>query len=184
CKSTWHVEQIGRQSSSTSKPFAPLHLLPRLREDCGFLCRPFCALWCRPSHRHCLRSRVPGLINAQLATSWQGQPGDQTPSLVLDRQAGDHVLLHLGHKGFDVCAHEIEFLRTVFFRWMHGDFCWRQSEDEPTVAYVDVRQLQSVAQKGAVSLRILAVYDRMRSDNHVCPRPQISGCCCQTPNHH
>src|SRR5262249_35512160 len=55
---------------------------------------------------------------------------------------------------------------------MHGDFCWRQSEDEPTVAYVDVRQLQGVAQKSAVSLWILAVDDRMRSRNHDCPRPK------------
>src|SRR5262245_39923147 len=55
---------------------------------------------------------------------------------------------------------------------MHGDFCWRQSKDEPTVAYVDVRQLQGVAQKSAVSLRILAVDDRMRSRNHDCPRPK------------
>src|SRR5262249_6811088 len=65
---------------------------------------------------------------------------------------------------------------------MHGDFCWRQSEDEPTVAYVDVRQLQGVAQKSAVSLRILAVDDRMRSSNHNRPRPQIGDCCRKTPN--
>src|SRR5262245_35464022 len=67
---------------------------------------------------------------------------------------------------------------------MHGDFCWRQSEDEPTVAYVDVRQLQGVAQKSAVRIRIRAVDDRMRSGNHDCPRPQICGCRCQTPNHY
>src|SRR5262249_22691719 len=65
---------------------------------------------------------------------------------------------------------------------MDGDFRWRQSEDEPTVAYVDVRQLQGVAQKSAVSLRIRAVDDRMRSGNHDCPRPQISGCCSKPPN--
>src|SRR5262249_24537222 len=55
---------------------------------------------------------------------------------------------------------------------MHGDFCWRQSEDEPTVAYVDVRQLQGVAQKSAVSLGIRAVNNRMPASNHSCPRFQ------------
>src|SRR5262249_17530530 len=41
-------ERIGRQSSSSSKPLARRRFLPRLREGCGFLCRPFCALLCCP----------------------------------------------------------------------------------------------------------------------------------------
>src|SRR5262249_3469052 len=55
---------------------------------------------------------------------------------------------------------------------MHGDFRWRQSENKPTVAQVDVRELQGVAQESAVSLGICAVNNRMPASDHSCPRFQ------------
>jgi len=40
---------------------------------------------------------------------------------------------------------------------MNSDLRWRQGEDEPTSASVDIRQAQDVAQEGAVSVWVGAV---------------------------
>src|SRR5262249_12651960 len=63
-------------------------------------------------------------------------------------------------------------MHAVLVGGMDGDFCWRQSENKPTVAQVDVRELQGIAQESAVSLGIRAVNNRMPASNHSCPRFQ------------
>src|SRR5689334_22072970 len=49
---------------------------------------------------------------------------------------------------------------------MHRQLRRRQAEDQPTVADVDVRQAEDVAQKSAICFGIGAVDDRVRSADH------------------
>jgi hypothetical protein len=42
---------------------------------------------------------------------------------------------------------------------MYGDFRWRQSENQPSVANIHICELEHIAQKSSVSLRINAVND-------------------------
>ena len=67
---------------------------------------------------------------------------------------------------FDVVTHQIKLMLIVFIGWVDGDFGGRQSEDQPSLADVDVRQLKHVPQERAVGLRILAVNDGMGSGDH------------------
>src|SRR5262249_46123072 len=55
----------------------------------------------------------------------------------------------------------------VLLRGMHGHFCWRQSEDQPTASNINIGKTQHVPQKCAVRLGIGAVNDRVGARNHV-----------------
>ena len=85
------------------------------------------------------------LIGAYFPTARQCDMGEDAPALILDFFAGDVVFLHRGDEFFDVVAHEIEFVNVIFIGGMDSDFGWRQTEDEPTVADIDVREFQNVA---------------------------------------
>src|SRR5262245_47083571 len=115
------------------------------------------------------RRRRPGvtrLIDAQLAAAGQGDAGDQAVTLVLDRSASDLVLLHPADEPGDVVAHQIELVHVVRSRRMDGELGGGQPENQPAVADVDVRELEDVAQEGAVGRRVLAVDDGMSANDH------------------
>jgi len=48
---------------------------------------------------------------------------------------------HLGHERFDVIAHQIEFMYVIPLTRMHRYFSRRQSEDQPSLAYIYMREL-------------------------------------------
>src|SRR5882757_9283651 len=100
---------------------------------------------------------MPWLVDTEFAAARQSDLGEHAPSLILDFVAGDAVFFHSGDELFDVVAHEIEFVHTVLVRWMNSDFGRWQAEDQPTVADIDVRQLEDIAQKSAVCFGIRAV---------------------------
>ena len=109
---------------------------------------------------------MPRLIDAERPTARQRKLREQTPALVLHRATGDLALLHLRNERLDIVAHEIELVHVVLVGRMHRNLRRRQSEDEPSVAHIDVRQLEHVAQESAVGIRVRAVDNRMRSDDH------------------
>jgi len=49
---------------------------------------------------------------------------------------------------------------------MKGGFGWRHGEDEPPLSHVDIAKSKNVVEQGAVCLRIFAVEEDVRSDNH------------------
>src|SRR5687768_15049364 len=106
------------------------------------------------------------LVNAELAATGKRKLGQQPPAHVLHRPAGDVLLLHLRGERCDIVAHQIELMQVIFIRRMDGDFRRRQSEDEPAVADIDVRQLQDVPEELAVGRGIRAVDDGMRPSDH------------------
>jgi hypothetical protein len=50
-------------------------------------------------------------------------------------------------------------MQIVLLGWVDSDFRGRQSEDQPSIAHVDVRQMEHVPKERAVGIRILAVND-------------------------
>ena len=102
---------------------------------------------------------MPGLIHANFAAARKGYLREQAISLILDWIAGDLVTYHLGDKRIHVVAHQVELVNVILLRGMHGNLCWRQSENQPSVADVHICELKHVAQKGAVSLRVRAIDD-------------------------
>jgi hypothetical protein len=60
----------------------------------------------------------------------------------------------------------IELVDVVLLGRMDSDFRRRQSENEPSVADVDVRQRKHIAEKCAVGVRVRAGDDRMCAANH------------------
>src|SRR5882762_6509638 len=58
----------------------------------------------------------------------------------------------------------------VLVRWMHGDFRWRQSEDQPSVPNIHAREPEHVPKESTVSLSIGAVDDRVSAGNHGGPQ--------------
>jgi hypothetical protein len=57
-------------------------------------------------------------------------------------------------------------VHVILLRGMYGNLRRRQSENQPAVADIDVRELEHIAQKFAVALGILAVDDGMRASDH------------------
>ena len=57
-------------------------------------------------------------------------------------------------------------MHVVFFAWMDGDFRRRQSENEPSVAHICIRQLKDILQESPIRLGVLAVNDRVSANNH------------------
>ncbi len=62
-------------------------------------------------------------------------------------------------------------MHVVLLRRVDGKFGRRQPEDQPAVADIDMRELEHLAQQGAVGLGALTVDDRMRADDHGYDQP-------------
>jgi hypothetical protein len=56
-----------------------------------------------------------------------------------------------------IVTHEVEFRAVVCFGGMDGSFGGRQRENQPSVAGVDGRESENIAQKSTISGRICAV---------------------------
>jgi hypothetical protein len=66
----------------------------------------------------------------------------------------------------DVIDHEIELMVTVRITGVNGDFGGRKAEDEPAFTDVYESELENVAQERTIGIRVGAVDDRMRANDH------------------
>ena len=108
------------------------------------------------------------LIEADLASTGQLHLGNGSPSCFLNGRTLNVFLREGGNFGFQVVAHEIEFVdNTTFVGRMECGFCRRQSEDQPAMACINRLKSEDVAKEGAVSLGVLGVDDDMRSIDHL-----------------
>ncbi len=99
--------------------------------------------------------------------------GERAPRLVVDRAADDVPRIHVGEECIEVVAHQIELVHVVFLRWMHGHLGGRQPEDEPSLANVDGGESQDIAEKRAIAFGVLAIENRVRTDDHEWPLPGL-----------
>jgi len=103
------------------------------------------------------------LIEADFAATWQKYASDGTPSFFVNCGVPDAFFCKRSHFGFQVVAHEIEFVRAIFFGGMERGLTWRQCEDQPAVAGIDGFEAENVAEKGAVRFSVLAIDDYVSS---------------------
>lgn len=111
-----------------------------------------------------------GLVQADFTASGKRYSGQASPLDRLDRRTGDLVFRQPRHGRPEVITHEEKFVKIIFLRWMEGSFGRRQSKDQPAVSGVDCGKLENVAEKGAISLGILAVNNHVGTGDHGHPR--------------
>jgi hypothetical protein len=101
------------------------------------------------------------LIKADLASAGKLHLRNGTPSWFLNFRALDALLCEGSHFGFQIVAHEIEFVGTILIGRVECGFCRRQGEDQPTMTRVHGFELKDVAEKCAVRLGVFTVDNYM-----------------------
>ena len=97
------------------------------------------------------------LIKADLASTGKPHFCNGAPSLFVNFGALNVLLCEGGHFGFQVVAHEIEFVGTILIGRVECGFCRRQGEDQPAMTRIHGFEAEDVAEKGAVCLGVFAV---------------------------
>jgi len=77
--------------------------------------------------------RMLRLIKADLASTRKPHLRNGTPSLFLNFRARSALLGEGSHFGFQIVAHEIEFVDATLIGWVDCGFSRRQGEDQPAV---------------------------------------------------
>jgi hypothetical protein len=100
------------------------------------------------------------LIKADLASAGKPHLRSGTPTCFLNRGALKVLFYEGGYLGFQVVAHEVEFVSTtIFVGRVECGFCGRQGKDQPAVTGIDGFEAEDVAEEFAVCLGIFAVDD-------------------------
>jgi hypothetical protein len=107
-----------------------------------------------------------GLVQADFAASGKPDLRDRSPPGLLDGRASHAPLRQRHHLGLETFTHQVELVAIRAFGRMKRRFCWRQSEDQPSVTGIDRGEPKHIAKEDAVGLRILAVEDYMCARNH------------------
>jgi hypothetical protein len=106
-----------------------------------------------------------GLVHAEQSATGKVDLRERPPALLLNGRTGDPLL----REGRDLLANVIRQNVELMAFWlsrMHCDLTWRQGEDQPAVAGVDVTEAERVAQESAILHGIVAVDQEMRADDH------------------
>jgi hypothetical protein len=108
------------------------------------------------------------LIEADLASTGQLHLGNGSPSCFLNGRTVNVLFRQGRHFGFQVVAHEIEFVvNAIFGGGVKCGFCRRQSKDQPTMTRINGLKPEDVAEECAVSLGVFAVDDDVSARDHL-----------------
>src|SRR5262249_17491016 len=107
-----------------------------------------------------------GLVEADLTSAGKTDLCNRTPPGFLHIRHADTLLSECDDLRLQIIAHERQFVPLNPVGGMNGDLCRRQREDQPSVASVHGGKSEDVPTEGAISRRILAVKDYMRTKNH------------------
>src|SRR3984885_14072180 len=106
------------------------------------------------------------LVETDDASARKPDLGDRTPSGLLHVRTPNPLLSERQDLGLQIVTHEIELVPVILFGGMNRRFCRRQREDQPSLAGVHGCQSEDVPEEEAISCRILAVDDNMRTNDH------------------
>src|SRR5260370_7456053 len=110
---------------------------------------------------------VVRLIKHDLGSTGKADLRNGTPSCLLSLRACNGRLREGSHLGFQAVAQEIEFVGTIHIGWVERGFCWRQSEDQPTMTCIHGFEPEDVAEECAVRLDVFTVNDHVSAKNHI-----------------
>src|SRR5882762_2877079 len=122
------------------------------------------------------------LIQVDVATTGKAHLRNGTPSLVLNFRALDILLRQGSHFGFQIVAHQIEFVDTVLLARVERGFCRRQRKDQPAMPRIHGLEAQDVAEKCAVRLSVFAVDNDVSARNHFAPPNKYAPECLAGPH--
>jgi hypothetical protein len=97
------------------------------------------------------------LIKPDLASTGEPHPRNGTPPLFLNVRALNSLLCEGSHFGFEIVAHEIEFVRATFIGRVNCGFRRGQGEDQPAMTGIHGFEIEDIAEKCAVRIGILTV---------------------------
>jgi hypothetical protein len=106
------------------------------------------------------------LVDAQLPTPREADPGQLPPGQGCHRLAVHLMLLHLPDQLLDVIAHQVQLMDIIVFCRMDGKFRGRQAEDQPTFSGIDPCQAKYISQEGSIRLRIRTIDEHVSADDH------------------
>src|SRR5260370_41459647 len=107
------------------------------------------------------------LIKADFASTGKPHLRNGTPSRFLNFRALNVFLREGSHFGFQIVAHEIEFVDTLLIGRVECGFCRRQGEDQPAMTRIHGLEPEDVAEKCAVRLGVLTVDNYVSARNHL-----------------
>src|SRR5712692_4450214 len=107
------------------------------------------------------------LIQVNLASAGKPHLRNGAPLCFLNFRAANVLLREGSHFGFQILAHEIEFVDTILFGGMECGFCRRQGEDQPASTRVHRLEAEDVAEKCAVRIGVFTVDDYVSARNHL-----------------
>src|SRR5437899_9482508 len=113
------------------------------------------------------------LIKADLASTRKPHLRNGTPSLFLNFRARSALLGEGSHFGFQIVAHEIEFVDATLIGWVDCGFSRRQGEDQPAVTRIHGFETEDIAEKCAVRLGVLTVDNYVSARDHLLLRPAV-----------
>jgi len=116
------------------------------------------------------------LVQAEFGAAGERERSDETEAGVGDR-AGEFyaTLFEIAHGGIDVVAQEVQLVVASLLRRVHADFGRRETEDEPTMACVDVGEFESVAEECAYFFGVVEVDQSVGAGDHGLP-PLVLTC--------
>src|SRR6266446_1291460 len=107
------------------------------------------------------------LVKADRDCTWKRNLCNGTPSYFLNYRT-NHVLHREGsHFGFQVVAHEVEFVDAILIGRVECGFCWWQGEDQPAMTRIHGPKPENLAEKCTVRLGVFAVDNHMGTGNHL-----------------
>jgi len=107
------------------------------------------------------------LIKADLASTGKPHLRNGTPSFFLNFRALNVLLREGSHFGFQIAAHEIEFVDTILIGRVECGFGRRQGEDQPAMTRIHGFEPEDVTEKCAVRLGVFTVDNYVSARNHL-----------------
>jgi len=106
------------------------------------------------------------LVETDFSSTGKPDLAHRTPPGFFHVRATNALLSKSGYLGVEIVTHEKEFMPTILIGGMNGHFCRRQRKDQPSVASIHRWKSEHVPKEGAISRRIPAVDDHVRTKDH------------------
>src|ERR1700733_2918203 len=111
------------------------------------------------------------LINANLASTRQGQRRKFSPTLLAHFRDRYLLCLEISQCRREIVAHKKEFVAIVVLRIMECSLQGRHGENQPAMTSVNIRELEHIAKEGPVGFSILGIDNDMGTvDQRTSPR--------------
>jgi hypothetical protein len=107
------------------------------------------------------------LIKTDLTSAGKRHLRDGAPALLLNARALNALLCEGSYFGFQIVAHEIQFIGMTRIGRVECGFRRRESEDQPAMTRVHGLEAEDVAEKCAIRFGVLAIDNDVSANDHL-----------------